>query len=79
MRDLEIVEDNLVSAALSAENRPSRRGSRGGRSAMSSEETRSINSSDRHSGRIRKQTQLFDVNQYARSAATPRSGQGQSA
>ena len=40
---------------------------------MLSEETRSTNSSDRRSGRIRKQTQLFDSNQYARSAASPRS------
>ena len=40
-RDLEIMEDNLISVALSTENRPSRRGLRRGRSAMSSEETRS--------------------------------------
>ena len=71
-RDLEIVEDDRVSA----ENGPSRRGSRRGRSATSSEETRSTNSSDRRSGRIRKQTQLFDVNQFARSMVTPRSRTG---
>ena len=72
-KGLEIVKDDLVSAALSAKNRSSRRGSRRGRSATSSEETRPTNSSNRRSGRIRKQTQLFDVNQYARSEATPRS------
>ena len=33
-RDLEIVEDDLVSAASSAENRPSRRGSRISRSTL---------------------------------------------
>ena len=73
---MEIVEDDLVSAASSAKKRPSRRGFRRGRSATSSEETRSTNSSDRRSGRIRKQTQLFDVNQYARSTVTPRSRTG---
>ena len=35
LRDLEIVEDDLVSAASSSENRPSRGGSRRGRSATS--------------------------------------------
>ena len=60
----------VVSAALSAENRTSRRGSRRGKSATSLEETRSTNSSDRRSGRIRKQTHM---NQYARSMVTPRS------
>ena len=63
----------MVSAALSAENRPSRRGLRMGRSAMSSEETRSTNSSDKKSGRIRKQAQLFDVDKYAKSVRTPKS------
>ena len=56
-RDLEIVEDDLVSATSSAQNRPSRRGSRMGRSATSSEETRSTNSIDSRTERIRKQTQ----------------------
>ena len=70
------MEDDLVSAASSAKNRPSGRGSRRGKSATSSEEKRSTNSSDKRSGRIRKQTQLFDVNQYARSTVTPRSQTG---
>ena len=60
-RDLEIVEEDLVSAASSAENKTSRRGSKMNESAMSSEETKSTNSSGRRSGRMRKQTQVFDV------------------
>ena len=57
-RHLEIIEDGLMSAA------------------MSSEETRSTNSSGRRSGRMRKQTQVFDVDQYARSVITPKSRTG---
>ena len=67
-RDLEIVEDSQMSAATSAKNRPSRRGSGRGRSATSSEEM-----SDRRSGQIRKKTQLFDEDQYTRSVITPKS------
>ena len=74
--DLEIVEDSLMSVVTSAKSRPSKRGSGRGRSATSSEEMRSTNSSDRRSGQIRKKTQLFDVDQYARSGITPRSRTG---
>ena len=66
LRDLEIVEESLMSAATSAKSRQSRRESGTGSSATSSEETRSTNLSDRRSERIRKKTQLFDVDQYAR-------------
>ena len=45
--------------------------------ATSSEETRSTNLSGRRSGRMRKQTQVFDVDQYARSVKTPKSKPGQ--
>ena len=51
-------------------------GSGRGRSATSSGETRSTNSSDRRSGRIKKKTQLFNGDQYARSGITPRSRTG---
>ena len=44
--------------------------------ASSSEETRSTNSSGRRSGRMRRQTQVFDVDQYARSVKTPKSRPG---
>ena len=57
-RHLELVEDGLMSAA------------------MSSEEMRSTNLSGRRSGRMRKQTQVFDVDQYARSGITPKSRTG---
>ena len=62
-----------MSAASSAKSRPGRRGSGRGRPATSSEETRSTNLSDRRSGLIKKKTQLFNVDQYARSVITPRS------
>ena len=77
-RDLEIVEEDLVSAASSTENRPSRRGSRMNRSATSSEETISTNSSDRRSGRIKKQVHRFDVDKYAKgkSVQIPKSRSG---
>ena len=71
--DLEIVEDSLVSAAASGKSRPSRSGSGRGRSATSSKKTRSTNSSYRRSGLIRNETQLFEVDQYARSVITSRS------
>ena len=65
-----------MSAALSAKSRPGRRGSGRGRSATSSEESRSTNLSDRRSGRIKKKTQLFNVDQYAISVITTRSRTG---
>ena len=52
-RDLEIVEEDLVSAASSAENKTSRRGSKMNESATSSEEMKSTNSSGRRSGSMR--------------------------
>ena len=65
-----------MSAASSAKNRPGRRGSGRGRSATSSEKTRSVNLSDRRSRRVKKKKHLFDVHQFARSAAVPRSRTG---
>ena len=44
--------------------------------ATSFEETRSMNSIGKRSGRMRKQTQVFDVDQYARSVITPKSRTG---
>ena len=75
-RDSEIVENSLMSAATSMKSRQSRKESGRGRSATSSEETRSTNSSDRRSGRIGKKTQFFDVEKYARSVITPKSRTG---
>ena len=65
-----------MSAASSSKNRSGRRGSGRERSVTSSEETKSTILSDRRSGRIQKKTQLFDVDQYARSAAAQRSRKG---
>ena len=45
-------------------------------SATLSEETKSTNLSGRRSLRMRKQTQVFDVDQYARSGITPKSRTG---